>query len=724
MSDNFIILAIDEISRTDFEIWCQQILYQDKNFEFEPTGGVKDGGQDGFLRPRKGTPDHYVQISKEEKTANKIRKTVKRLKQTRSLSKLTYVTSESENERDLLEAKLKKEFQVEFEILDRRWLLIQAKLHDNIRDNLFKYSKDLIENLEKASNSEPNYDASKRLNIVSYLEAHVKSLDNDESFQALCLDTLIYNSLIDTDPAKDVFCTRDEIYEEISRDHPNVLAKADTTLEQRLGYLSSKSNNPRIRSHPGDRYALPYEVRNSFDEENLRIAAIEDEFVGSINKRLNMEGISQADDLRPYIVPCVHHAIKETYKEQAMNFIASFENMEFDSAIDVYSIIDNYTKDQSVPVEIEELVRDKSAKIFRHICYSSTEKEREYLELLLKFSTLKFVMDGNGVVTRYFTELAKNLRLYVGTDILVRCLSEVLVHEGSRGMTKSLQLLSKSGVSLRLTRQTLSEVFSHIRHSTRIFTNDYSHWFRHAELTDVINCDRILIRSFFYARLEPDRHVRQPRDWSDYLRSFGSAIWFSKVDDETSEEYLDDFGSYLVDRFGLEFVEIDEVLSTIDEDLASKVASEILDRRENTTEGSKILAKNDAQMALFINSERARLKERVASDLYGLNTWWLTEETTVLRVLKNFGQRSDVVMHPQFLMNHYVLDPAFIKSGLAGSAQITPTLFGLRITNRIPHTEMQTFIRRIGDLAGLDEAAQRARIRKASNQIKRHPQQW
>ena len=85
----------------------------------------------------------------------------------------------------------------------------------------------------------------------------------------------------------------------------------------------------------------------------------------------------------------------------------------------------------------------------------------------------------------------------------------------------------------------------------------------------------------------------------------------------TSDEYLDEFGSYLIDKYQLEFVEIDQVLKTIDQDLAKKIADDVLSRRENLTDGFQILAKNDAQMALFVNAERTSRNERVSTNLYG-----------------------------------------------------------------------------------------------------------
>lgn len=720
VSDTFISLAIEQMSTTNFELWCQEVLANEYSHDFEPTGGMHDGGQDGFIRQETINSMHFIQISKEQNSSTKIRRTIRSLLKSRDVQKLTYLTSQIEAERDLLEAKLKQEYRIDIVIHDQRWLMIRAKLHDQLRESLYSYSKDIVDGLTKVHKSERKFDVSSRLSIVGYLETHVRSMPGAENFQDICLDTLIYHTLVDTDPNVEKFRNTEEIREIINKEYPNVLSKAESSLEDRLKVLSSKQNDPRIRFHTPDRYALPFSVRSAFNDENLKQETSSDRFIGSLNHRFNELQLNNPDTFRPFIVSCVQRSIIETYRRQALNFALSFSNRDFETDIRVHEIITDVMTELKVPEEFKDEVSDSTATLFRYVCYSSNEEEREYLNLLMKFFTIQFVMDGDHAVTKYFSDMASHLRIYIGTDIIVRCLSEALVLQPSRGMTNSLKLLTSAGVRLRITRQTVGEVFAHIRHSTRVFRRDYQDWFRHATLEDVKNSDRILIRSFFYAFLEPERHLKVPRDWSDYLRNFGAAVWFSKVDDDVkSDEYIDEFASYLVDKFNLEFVEIDEILEKIDDDLAEKIATEILSQRDAQTDGSKILAKNDAQMALFVNSERKTRNEHVSANLYGYNTWWLTEETAVLRALRCYQQRDDVVMHPQFLMNHFILDPSFIRRNSREDKLITPTLFGLRITDRVSPTDMQQFIRGIGDLAGLDEAAQKARIRHAANKLKR-----
>ena len=707
-------IAIDQLSNDNFEEWAQIVLQIVKGLSFDPTGGMHDGGQDGFIRQEFNSPTHFIQISKQKDTSAKVRMTIRRIQESRSIEKLTYVTSQEESEKDLLEAKIKRDLGVEVVIHDKRWLLIQSTVHERAGNTLLEYSKPLVEGLQKIKEKERKLNSDERLRIVVYLESEAQSLPHSENFQTLCLDTLIYHALENTDPSKNKFMEQSEIEEFIRSVSPKVLAKSPVNLTNRLEFLSSKENDPRIRRHPINKYALPFEVRNSFDDKNLAIENSEDAFMGSVNTRLNLLKIEEVDKFRPFIVSSVKHAIMETYRQQAINFLNSFHKQNFETDIRVFDIISTYLKEFDLSNQEFALCFDVSSLLVRHICYSAKPAEIKFITYLMKYYTLRFLMDGDETISQYFSDMAKRLRLFVGTDIIVRCLSETLVNKSSQAMTNTIRMLKEAGVQLFMPRQVANEVYFHICNSDTEFQLHYASWYRHATLDVTKNIGKILIRAFFYAYLEPEKHATQPRNWSHYLSFFGSANWFSGT---KSNE--DDFTSFLLEKFGFDFIEADEVREAINAETVSELTDKVLELRDSDSDGAKILAQDDAEIALFVDNERTRLQERVTTDLYGINTWWLTEETKILSALKALKQRSDVVMHPQFLVNHYILDPTVRQQHLKKEDVIMPTVFGLRITDRMSSGDMTAFVEQIGDLAGLDEIAIRAKIRQASNELKK-----
>lgn len=713
MSDQLISLAIDNISKTDFETWAQKVLATTEGMEFAPTGGIHDGGQDGFVRKIEGQPTHYIQITKQEDTRTKVRETIEAIRKQRKLDQLTFVTSQTEQNRDLLEAKWGKEFSLRLRIHDRSWLLVRASLDATLKDELYGYVRGLLDELNRATTVRRKIGRQDRLSIVTYLEAQAKSLPKAEDFQNICLDTVIYAALQGTDPAEEKFKTGDELRSELEVSHAQLLAKASTQLEDRLEFLSSKSNYPRLRKHPGEKFALPYEVRSQFGEFNLSIQNQEDTFLACLSSRIREKAPELSNELHGKILNLVRDSLHETFRQQAMNFANSFSASTEEANIEVFSIIKELAKEMEFDPPELEAAQELASSVFRRACYSSKEGERAFLETLMKYYTVQFVMHGDAVVSEYFSEMSKRLRVYLGTDIIVRCLSETFVKEKSRGMTNALSRIQRAGVTLRITRRTLEEVFSHLHATYLTFRNDFEGWYRNGSLQDIMQSDRILIRAFGYAYFEPIGHTRQPRDWSDFLNQFGSASWFADP-----ERNIDDFGSFLIERYGFEFVELDGVTSKIDTDLAQEIADGILDARDRgTTSGYAKLALNDAQMALLITAERNELGERVTTDLYGYNTWWMTEEAKVLRELKKRDLPANIVMHPQFLINHLLLDQVAFSENHHGK-DLTPTLFGLRITDRVPSGSLKQFLDAVRDMGELEEAVQRSRIRAAANRLK------
>ena len=198
MSKTIISLCIEQIDPSCFEIWAQEVLAKTIGWPYEPTGGMHDGGQDGFVRSASSEPTHFVQISKQVGTSSKIRKTIRRLRKKRKVAKLTYVTSQCEAERDILEATLSNEFGIQICIHDQRWLMARASSNKRLKQNLFGYCKEIVDGLNAIQSSTRKWDDSARLSIVAYLEAHVRSLPGTLNFQTICLDTMIYNSLSDS----------------------------------------------------------------------------------------------------------------------------------------------------------------------------------------------------------------------------------------------------------------------------------------------------------------------------------------------------------------------------------------------------------------------------------------------------------------------------------------------------------------------------------------------
>lgn len=104
MEPSIIGLALDAGAESDFEIFAQSLLHGVLGYDFEPTGGMHDGGQDGFIRPLTGRPNHYVQISTQKTYRDKIKGTVDRIRKSgRTIDTLTYVSPFQIADKDIVE---------------------------------------------------------------------------------------------------------------------------------------------------------------------------------------------------------------------------------------------------------------------------------------------------------------------------------------------------------------------------------------------------------------------------------------------------------------------------------------------------------------------------------------------------------------------------------------------------------------------------------------------
>jgi len=170
-------LVLDAVSDDDFEIFSQGLLNHTLGTEFEPTGGMHDGGQDGFVRAIRGKPSHFVQISTRPDVKAKIVHTIKRLGESgREVELITYMSSRFCPNRDIIEAEIQKEFGVEVRIRDRRWITTQCQRDETVSAMFIdRFAPQVHSMMELQGQTTQSYASSERMSILTYLEVHSDS---------------------------------------------------------------------------------------------------------------------------------------------------------------------------------------------------------------------------------------------------------------------------------------------------------------------------------------------------------------------------------------------------------------------------------------------------------------------------------------------------------------------------------------------------------------------
>lgn len=222
------------------------------------------------------------------------------------------------------------------------------------------------------------------------------------------------------------------------------------------------------------------------------------------------------------------------------------------------------------------------------------------------------------------------------------------------------------------------------------------------------NISRILVRAFFYSRLEP-KVGQTPTNWEAYIGQFcdHGALYKPAA--------VGQIRNYLQAQFNLEFESTKELQSLVDLRATSELAEDLLPIK--TSPG---LADNDALMTHAIYGRRKALEERSGISEFGYKTWWLTGETRILRytkeiVRKNQGAR--FMMRPEFLLNFISLSPSAAEVRKA-YREIFPSLLGVRLGSRMDEEVFETLMKSVDEVSELEEGRRLAKIAQMTDELK------
>jgi len=278
-------------------------------------------------------------------------------------------------------------------------------------------------------------------------------------------------------------------------------------------------------------------------------------------------------------------------------------------------------------LSLKELPKDGAAEILTvakavlaGIFYASSQIERQYCARLARTYILLFTIRNTPEIIEYFNTMSKEFNLYVGSDLIIRGISEYYLRADDQMTVNALKIIKQAGSRIILSEAMLEEVHSHINASNREYVNHY------LEIDSIVDhalasqSDRILIRAYYYAKLDKNLYPR-PMNWAQFLNNFLTA---SKLTAATSPESMKSLRDTLCQRFGLEFEPRSVTAKEISEKDTSKLAKKITEMRRY---GNKeLLATNDAQLILRVEAIR-RHKEAQPGNPYGYKTWYLTQDT-------------------------------------------------------------------------------------------------
>jgi hypothetical protein len=354
-------------------------------------------------------------------------------------------------------------------------------------------------------------------------------------------------------------------------------------------------------------------------------------------------------------------------------------------------------------------IEDAALSVLRATFYNSAAAEREYLGKLSRTYFLMCTLQNEPKVVEYFQNMAANLVLYIGADLLVRALSEHYLDANDQAMRNCFLVLKAAGAKLILTERVVEEVVTHLRAQDREFRNHYAEIERYVDFDLAAQIDRILIRSYFYARL--DKGARAPAGWPSHLNQFCTYSDLHRIQGAESVR------KYLCEEFGFDFETSEQSEANLDPAEINELATQLAAIRQK--DGGDRLAQNDAIQVLRIYARRAANDEYGKGNHFGFRTYWLTKEVTVLRAAGKLiaKKRAAFWMRPEFVLNFIALSPK--KQNVIDSYKsVFPSLLGVRLSNRLRQDVVSDYTDRIRDAAQLSDARARAMVSELSDKLK------
>ena len=690
---------MDRVSGPRFETFAKQVFEAHFAETFAPLGGIHDGGADGalssYLQEIQGKVQAFVQFSvtNEPSAKGKIVDTIKALRKAgREPRLLVYATSRALPKADLIVQEIFESTSVMVQIRDVE--RIKGYCNTETRANHAFYGSFAgdIDSLSRAADLKlaAVSEFARDPTIYVYLNHELRERFSKDHLNERVADALIYWSLRDTDPDRGVFLFRSDIRTAIETAFPAARAVLIPRIGERLRELSKKGKGglERIRHHrPTDQFCLPFEMRTTLAAEASSAAVRQKAFRDSIGNRLQEE-LGKAPDTKAEKVclELIFSTVHRYFIEQGVVLAAFFEGK-----MESLHVSDQVVEDIMVKA-LAEIEHGKSVSppqfgacmaVLRGIFYRSSGEEREYLAYLSRTSCLLVMLQSAPKQLEYLNQMGGNFRLLVGSDLLVKALSERYLEREHQQVTNLLGVCKQLGSTLVLTEPMLNEVFFHLHGSDLEFRNHYATQEAYLKPEDIAECDRIMIRAYLHAR----RVANGPRTWGHFVNQLTDHEGLRSK----SEKARQDLRALMVQRFGMTFMSMDELESAVPQDsvnqLATRIDEALLMKHEE-------LAYNDALMVYATYAQRRKMDEQGIYDGFGFRTWWLTKATRVLGLTGEVVRAEGgvpYIMRPEFILNFVALAPkaADVRRSLAG---FLPTTAGLQLGQHLPTDVMHTLL--------------------------------
>lgn len=480
-------IALEKVRGSDFEKFSQAFFAATIGTDYLPLGGVHDGGANGLLEAglfETATKSRFMQASVTPDTSGKIRQTVKRLREYgREPKSLLYATSQKVQAIDKIENDLSDALDIRITIRDGGYFSNHINDSAGTKQAFKAHLAPAVSYLAEIGSSSlvESYSDLPARTLCVFIGQELDRRRGKTALLEAVTDSLILWSLEGTDPDKHIFLSQEQIEEKVLRTLPAAKTFFRGVLKHRLQELTSKGGDGRKINHHRKEggYCLPFETRKLIQEENVEDETLKIRVSDVFQQRASE--VLGGDDANRYLITTIisvcHKAIHRTFHEQGLE-ISVFMERENDSEVEsdhpaIQDHVDKAMEDLGVDRAQAANVAGVALSVLRGTFYESTSVEREYLRKLCRTYVLLFMLKNEPRVVEYFRAMSANFDLYVGADLIVRCLSEHMLAEPDQMTKNAFAVLRASGSKLILTDKALDEVWYHLRTTNYEYRNNY-----------------------------------------------------------------------------------------------------------------------------------------------------------------------------------------------------------------------------------------------------------
>lgn len=700
VNDTLFGYLLTDISGGDFESLAKKLFSSEYGESFIPLGGMHDGGADGFCLPHvcEGTkPTTFFQfsITDNERAKKKVSDTIKSLiKVGRSPRQLVYSTTEQIPKQDILVGEIFEEFEVLLRIRDRdgiKQLVNSNQTANKLFLDTFAAEINAVVNSAQKLEGCVNQFVSDPT-IFAFLDFELRDRFSKDVLHDKILDSLIYWTLRDTDPDTNKLKTRQNLVDSIKTVAPSAANFLLPRLNNRLVELCHKDGGgeERVRHHRKlDSFCLPFEMRRQLAERAVEENSLQEQFMLSITLRLKSCSATELNRTDLEVgARLVFDSVHEYFVEQGLILSAFLEKRVEDIHINDQVVelqVSKVLSKLNVATKISPELVGRCMKVLGGIFYNTSDVERKYLGYLSRSSMLFMTLQSSPRVIEYFNQMSGNFRLLVGTDLLIKAISEQHLKPELRQVETLLQVCIKLGAKLILAEPVLDEVVTHLHAVDLEYRNHYLPNEAYLDVAKIGECDRILIRSYYHARLI-ERTTK--KGWDAFIDS----LLDPKALRNKSEQGREQLRGYLVQRFHLLFESYDDLGKGVNQSRVDLLAAQLSNARGSEKHSN--LSQNDALMVHATYAQRKANKESANYDGFGYRTWWLTKETHILSFTGDLVRQEGgvpYIMRPEFLLN-FVTFASKASDARKAFSDILPTTVGLQLGQHLKQDVMNELL--------------------------------